>query len=96
MVLVLCSCLFLSYLIRDAYMSGFKLYLKVLNSLLRSWDRDPSTSTIQRVKLSELDFPAITVCPDYATDSLATRIVLNMIEFDEKVRKQDRKSTRSA
>lgn len=56
--------------------------------MLRSWDRDPSTSTIQRVKLSELDFPAITVCPDYATDSLATRIVLNMIEFDEKVRKK--------
>ena len=55
--------------------------------MFRSWDRDPSTSTIQRVKLSELDFPAITVCSDYATDSLATRIVLNMIEFDEKVRK---------
>ena len=41
--------------------------------LFRSWDRDPATSTIQRVRLSELDFPAITVCPDYATDSLAYR-----------------------
>ncbi len=72
--------------------SGLKLYLKVYNSLLRSWDRDPSTSTIQRVKLSELDFPAITVCPDYATDSLATRMVFNMIEFDDKVRKNNTNS----
>ena len=63
-------------------------YLKVFNRLLRSWDRDPATSTIQRVRLSELDFPAITVCPDYATDSLALRTVLNMIEFEDKVRKK--------
>lgn len=65
------------------------MYLNVFNSLLRSWDRDPATSIIQRVKLSELDFPAITVCPDYATDSLASRTVLNMIEFDDKVRKKE-------
>ena len=44
----------------------------------RDWDNDPATSTIQRVKLAELDFPAITVCPEYATDNLAVRTILNM------------------
>ena len=44
----------------------------------RDWDLDPSTSTIARVKLQELDFPAITVCPDWATDQLAIQTVYNM------------------
>ena len=43
----------------------------------RDWDLDPSTSTIARVKLQELDFPAITVCPDWATDQLAIQSVYN-------------------
>ena len=43
----------------------------------RDWDTDPSTSTIDRVKLQELDFPAITVCPDWATDQLAIQTVYN-------------------
>ena len=42
------------------------------------WDEDPSTSTIDRVKLEELEFPAITVCPDWATDQLAIQTIYNM------------------
>ena len=47
-------------------------------NLLSSWDTDPATSTIERVALSELDFPAITVCPEFASDKLAVRTILNM------------------
>ena len=46
--------------------------------IFSSWDDDPGTSTIERVRLSELDFPAITVCPEFASDKLATRTILNM------------------
>ena len=42
------------------------------------WDEDPATSTIQRVSLAELQFPAVTVCPDHATPAHAVRTVLNM------------------
>ena len=42
------------------------------------WEENPGISTIDRVKLSELEFPAITVCPEFATDSLATREIFNM------------------
>ena len=42
------------------------------------WNKDPSISSIERVKLNELDFPAVTVCPDFATDKLATRSIYNM------------------
>ena len=31
-----------------------------------------------QVPLSELDFPAITVCPDWSTDTFATQTVYNM------------------
>ena len=41
------------------------------------WEENPGISTIDRVKLSELEFPAITVCPEFATDSLATRTIFN-------------------
>ena len=52
--------------------------LSYFPSLCRGWDEDPSTSTIDRVKLQELDFPAITVCPDWATDQFAIQTILNM------------------
>ena len=42
------------------------------------WDENPSTSTIDRVDLRELDFPAITVCPDWTTDQLAIQTIYNM------------------
>ena len=46
------------------------------------WDifcqTNPATSSIERVSLSELDFPAVTVCPDWATDQLAIQTVYNM------------------
>ena len=38
------------------------------------------------MKLSELDFPAVTVCPDWATDQLAVQTIYNMIDFDDKVK----------
>ena len=47
--------------------------------MFSSWDDDPSTSTIERVRLSELDFPAVTVCPEFASDKLAVRTILNML-----------------
>ena len=50
------------------------------------WQANPGTSTIERVKLSELDFPAVTVCPDWATDQLAIQTIYNMIDFDDKVK----------
>ena len=46
--------------------------------MFSDWEENPSISTIDRVKLSELDFPAITVCPDWATDELAIQTVYNM------------------
>ena len=66
-----CSVGFLSYLVFDA---------------LDDWENDPSTSTIERVDLTELDFPAVTVCPDWATDQLAVQTIYNMVEFDKEVR----------
>ena len=42
------------------------------------WQDNPETSTIERVKLGELDFPAVTVCPDWATDTLAVQTIYNM------------------
>ena len=45
---------------------------------LRDWEENAVTSTIERVKLEELDFPAVTVCPDWATDQLAIQTVYNM------------------
>ena len=63
MVVMLCSCLYLGHLVRAATVF---------------WDEDPATSTIQRVSLAELQFPAVTVCPDYATPAHAVRTVLNM------------------
>ena len=45
---------------------------------VRSWDDDPSTSTIERVGLGELEFPAITVCPEFASDGFAARTIFNM------------------
>ena len=52
----------------------------------RDWDNDPSTSTIARVKLQELDFPAITVCPDWATDQLAIQTVYNKSVLSPEIR----------
>ena len=46
--------------------------------ILRDWEDNAVTSTIERVKLEELDFPAVTVCPDWATDQLAIQTVYNM------------------
>ena len=63
MVIMGCSVAYLSFLIQSAYMD---------------WDQNPSTSTIDRVTLKELDFPAVTVCPDWATDQLAIQTVYNM------------------
>ena len=45
----------------------------------RDWHDNPETSSIERVDLQELDFPAITVCPEYATDAFAVRTILNML-----------------
>ena len=50
----------------------------LMKKYCRGWQDDPAISTIDRVKLSELDFPAITVCPDWATDELAVQTVYNM------------------
>ena len=47
------------------------------------WQESPGTSTIERVRLTELDFPAVTVCPDWATDQLAIQTVFNMIDFHD-------------
>ena len=63
MVIMSCSVGYLSILIHEAY---------------TDWDENPSTSTIDRVTLKELDFPAVTVCPDWATDQLAIQTVYNM------------------
>ena len=63
MVIMGCSVTYLSFLIQSAYMD---------------WDQNPSTSTIDRVDLRELDFPAITVCPDWTTDQLAVQTIYNM------------------
>ena len=49
-----------------------------LKLAFRDWDENPSTSTIDRVDLKELDFPAITVCPDWTTDQLAIQTIYNM------------------
>ena len=46
--------------------------------MFSSWEDDPATSTIERVRLTELDFPAVTVCPEFASDKLAVRTILNM------------------
>ena len=54
--------------------NSIHLYLNIF----RDWNEDPSTSSIERVKLSDLDFPAVTICPDYATDKMATRSIYNM------------------
>ena len=55
------------------------------NLTFRDWREKPSISTIERVKLDELDFPAVTVCTDFATDTLATRTIYNMLEVDDKI-----------
>ena len=34
-------------------------------------------SSIERVKLSELEFPSVTVCPAFPTDSIATKTIYN-------------------
>ena len=52
----------------------------------RSWDEDPSTSTIERVALENLEFPTITVCPVMSTQYTAARSIMNMIDFDDKVK----------
>ena len=75
--LVFCSVGFLTYLIEDAYRFVQCLKDRNFKVFLRGWDDDPATSTIERVKLSELDFPAITICPEFATDALATRNIYN-------------------
>ena len=70
----------LSYLIYDASVSVFSLLIStwVIPIIYSSdWEENPGISTIDRVKLSELEFPAITVCPEFATDSLATRTIFN-------------------
>ena len=43
-----------------------------------TWEKDPSSNTIDRVPLSELDFPAVTICPDWSSDSFAIQTVYNM------------------
>ena len=52
--------------------------LDIRFSFLRDWEDNAVTSTIERVKLEGLDFPAVTVCPDWATDQLAIQTVYNM------------------
>ena len=48
-------------------------------SLFSDWNENPESSSIERVDLQELDFPAITVCPEYATNHFAVRTILNML-----------------
>ena len=43
----------------------------------RDWDDNPGVSNIERVKLSELEFPSVTVCPAFPTDSIATKTIYN-------------------
>jgi len=64
-VIMGCSCSFLAYLIVDAWIL---------------WESDSSLNTIDRVELSELDFPAVTICPDWPSDSLAIQTVYNMMD----------------
>ena len=56
----------------------FVSILIIYPSCVRGWDDDPSTSTIERVGLGELEFPAITVCPEFASDGFAARTIFNM------------------
>ena len=52
--------------------------IQLIIHCFRDWQEKPSISSIDRVKLNELEFPAITVCPEFASDSMATRSILNM------------------
>ena len=52
--------------------------INIILLMFRDWSENPETTSIQRVDLSELDFPAITVCPDSSTNALAIRTIYNM------------------
>ena len=55
--------------------------LKQVQKSFRDWDDNPGVSSIERVKLRELEFPSVTVCPAFPTDSIATKTIYNGYKY---------------